>query len=116
MSNPKLEVGQELFFMPNEINNRTNRAGRIVTIEKIGRKWITLSSYGTMRAHKEELWVDGGDYISPGQCYHSENDYLDTVKAYNEYEELRNLIKNNRRDKFTRSQINAAREALGLVA
>jgi hypothetical protein len=61
-----LTVGQELWFVPG--GRRYARQARDVRVIKIGRKWAYLD-YSNYRIDKDTLYVDGGDYISPGRCY-----------------------------------------------
>lgn len=63
MATKKLEIGQQLYYVS---NNRNDRA-QYVTVEKIGRKWIQLSN--SHRVDKDTLIADGGNYNSPGRCY-----------------------------------------------
>ncbi len=61
--------GQSLWLVASD-NAKTQRA---VTVTKVGRKWATLSN--GQRIDIETLAVDGGQYVSPGQCYESQHVY-----------------------------------------
>lgn len=69
-------VGQPLFFVPHDHRLVHERAQYtyIITIEKIGRKWLT-TSHG-LRLHKDTLVADGGEYVSPGRAWITEEAYL----------------------------------------
>lgn len=69
MSNT-LQIGQTLYFVPRHLRDRRSEN---VTVEKIGRKWATLSN--RHRIDIETLVVDGGEYSSPGRCYLSKDEY-----------------------------------------
>jgi hypothetical protein len=58
-------VGQKLWFVPND--RRYSSRSREVTIEKIGRKWITLAN-NAGRVDMQTLVSDVDGY-SPGRCY-----------------------------------------------
>ena len=53
----EFNVGQTLYYV------RDYRPGRLVTIEKVGRKWLTIDI--GIRVDKETLYVDSGCY-APG--------------------------------------------------
>lgn len=65
-----LQVGQTLYFVG---SGRPARHGA-VTVEKVGRKWATLSN--GHRIDLETHRADGGDYSSPGRAYPSEAVYV----------------------------------------
>ena len=56
-------VGQEMWFYDNYSQVRS----RMVTIEKVGRKWITLSNHE--RICKETLVADHNGFRSAGKAY-----------------------------------------------
>jgi hypothetical protein len=58
--------GQRLYFEPCRFSNR-KEAGALVTITKVGRKWLQLSN--GFRVDAQTLIADGGKYSSPGTCY-----------------------------------------------
>lgn len=66
----KLEVGQELYYVP---ANRRYATPQVVTVEKIGRKWAQLSN--RERIDIATRRADGGDYSSPGTCWSSKEEY-----------------------------------------
>jgi len=59
-----LTTGQKLWLVP----ARGHAQPREVDVEKIGRKWATLSG-SEGRIDLETLRVDGGGLSSPGRCY-----------------------------------------------
>lgn len=65
-----LQVGQKLWFVP-----RDSRRGEPyeVTVEKIGRKWAQIGRRGQVDV--VTMSVDGGNYLSPGQCYENRAAY-----------------------------------------
>ena len=65
-----LKVGQKLWFVPSQ----GARKCRWVTVEKIGRKWITIGYSNGARFDRAEMArgkapLDGGRYSSPGYVY-----------------------------------------------
>ena len=62
------KVGQALYYVP--ANRRDAPAS--LTIEKVGRKWLTTDG---PRINAATLYADGGNYSSPGHCYLSREDY-----------------------------------------
>lgn len=73
-SNPHgLSVGDCLFYVANDNRRSTSH----VSVEKIGRKWVTLSNY--VRVDISTLAADGGDYMSPGTAYRTEKEYRDRL-------------------------------------
>lgn len=61
-----LTVGQELWYVPED--RRFVGQAHAVRITKIGRKWAEVGR-GLGRVNIETLWVDGGNYSSPGRCW-----------------------------------------------
>lgn len=69
-----LEIGQILFIVPTRNHGKPYTA----TITKIGRKWATIIQYGRpQKVDMKSLWLDGGEYSSPGAAYLSEQEYRD---------------------------------------
>lgn len=73
---PEVVVGQKLWYVP----SRRGGEATEVFVEKVGRKWITVSSnpgrkWSEERIDKENWAADGGAYISPGTCYLSKEEY-----------------------------------------
>lgn len=66
------QVGDTLYFVYSD-----KRRGKpvTVTIEKIGRKWMTVSPSWMPRINNETLYADGGAFSSPGRCFSSEGEY-----------------------------------------
>ena len=81
-NNPNsLEVGQILFIVPSRHYGKPYTA----TITKIGRKWATIVQYRRpQKVDMQSLWLDGGEYSSPGLAYLSEQEYRDE-EARKEY-------------------------------
>jgi hypothetical protein len=70
----ELKVGQELWFVPSQ----GSRKCRWVTVEKIGRKWITIGYFNGAQFDKSKLIngkapLGGGRYSSPGYVYLDQN-------------------------------------------
>ena len=70
-----LEVGQELWYAPND----TRYEAKAVTVTKVGRKWATLDNYN--RVDMETMEIDGGGYSSPGTCYLDRKVYEEQCRA-----------------------------------
>lgn len=71
-------VGQTLWYVNTQ--RRDTTGGYAVTITKVGHKFLTVSTYVggfTERVEIESLAVDGGQYVSPAQCYLSEQHYIE---------------------------------------
>lgn len=66
----EIKPGDKLYYVPS--GNRNSKPSW-VTVQKVGRKWITLPHQ--MRCDKETLVVDCGDYTSPGRCYRDVEKY-----------------------------------------
>lgn len=67
----EIEVGQKLWFVPRQ---RYLGEPKFVTVEKCGRKWLTLDN--GYRADVATLNVDGGrGYYSPAACYYSREEW-----------------------------------------
>lgn len=66
------QVGDTLYYVYND-----SRRGNpfTVTIEKIGRKWMTVSPSFMPRINVETLSADGGVFSSPGRCFSSKEEY-----------------------------------------
>lgn len=62
----KFEVGQKLFYVPNDRRHDS----RYVEITKVGRKWLHCS--GFMKVDAEDLCTESWPQ---GKCYLSEEDY-----------------------------------------
>jgi hypothetical protein len=72
---PDLKVGQKLWFVPSQYSGY--KYCKFVTIEKIGRKWVTIQ-YSNDQFDKSKLIngkapLDGGRYSSPGYVYLDQN-------------------------------------------
>lgn len=74
MKNPhNLKVGQNLFMVKSRDYGSVNE--RLVVISKVGTKWAQLEC--GERVNLVGLFIDGGEYSSPGKCYLCEQEYID---------------------------------------
>ena len=70
----EFKVGQKLYVVTSGLRGRGREEYQEIT--KIGRRWLTLDNRNcTRRIDKENLYVDGGQYSSPGRAYLSKEDY-----------------------------------------
>lgn len=76
----RLQVGQELWFVPAESRLREPYA---TTVAKVGRRWATLSNgyridlQNACRPFGEcSFSVDGAGFSSPGTCWLTRDDYV----------------------------------------
>lgn len=90
--NQDFVVGQELFVVFNRQRIGASLRSERLKIIKVGRKWLTLKDYTEIRADKETLELDGGDYCSPGRCYLSEEDYREDSRRTLLYSTIKNRI------------------------
>jgi hypothetical protein len=67
--NEEYKVGDKLWWVGSD-NKRTQRE---VTVEKVGRVWLTLSN--RHRVDKVTLKADAGEWTSPGTCWLSKEAY-----------------------------------------
>jgi hypothetical protein len=82
----KFIVGQTLWFVYYKGYSSSPRPDCEVTITKVGREWLTLSS--GHRVDKHTLIADGKGYSSPGRCYLSREIYekrVATLKAWRDF-------------------------------
>lgn len=84
------EVNQKLWYVPYQ---KYHGSPRGVTIEKIGRKWITLSN--GQRCDKDGN-VDGGEHMSLGKCYLDRELYDNQLARENVWKIIRDFIDYNR--------------------
>ena len=64
------KADQELYFVP------TYSEPKIVTITKVGRKFLTVKLVSReYRVYIDTLIVDGNGYNSPGRCYLSKEEH-----------------------------------------
>ena len=82
-------VGQKLWFAPTQ---KWLGKPREVTIEKVGRKWLTLSN--TYRVSVDDLTIDGGNASSPGRCYLSEEEHHNAIELAEAWRELGHKVFN----------------------
>lgn len=82
MSKPKLVVGQQVFYVSR--NNANSKS--LVTVEKVGRKWIELSNNRRMTV---DGWVVDSNVGYAGEVYASEAEYQAWVLLKNELHSLK---------------------------
>ncbi len=103
--------GQELYFEPGRYSNR-KEAGSMVTITKVGRKWLQLSN--GFRVDAGTLIADGGKYSSPGTCYKDRAAREAVVAAETAWSSLRHGMGYTVPAGVTAAHIAHARRLLGL--
>ncbi len=74
-------------------NNRKTQEE--VTVTKVGRKWATLSN--GLRIDIETLAADGGQYVSPGQCYESRQVYEQAIALHIAWQKFRADVRDMQR-------------------
>lgn len=84
-----LTAGQKLFYVP----TRRPENAHEVTITKVGRKWAQVLEL-RYRIDVNTLAVDGGQWISPGQCYYSRELYEEHLELRRAWDELIALMRN----------------------
>ena len=87
MSN-EYKVGDKLWWVGSD-NKRTQRE---VTIEKVGRVWLTLSN--GHRVDKVALKADAGEWTSPGTCWLSKEAYEHCARLDRAWDALRRAVNN----------------------
>ena len=83
-----LQVGQKIYWVPNKRNQMVEQE---VTVEKVGKKWATISG-GRYRIDIETLRADGGNYSSPGCCYLDRMAYDAELEASRTWDKFRQSI------------------------
>ena len=86
MTNSSLVIGQKLWFVPSQ----RCRAKEEVTVTKVGRKWATISN--GLRIDLATWEADGDEYISPGVCYKSKDDYDARCRLRESWDRVRTCI------------------------
>lgn len=84
-----LQVGQTLWYV-----NSDRRRGEPceVRVKKVGRKWAELEPAWIGRVNIETLWIDGGQYASPGRCYYDREQHAREVRVNELWRDLRNRM------------------------
>jgi len=82
----KFIVGQTLWFVYNNTYSNRLRLDCEVTITKVGRAWLTLSS--GHRIDKHTLEVDGKGYASDGRCYLSREKHEEEIAVAQEWKKF----------------------------
>lgn len=108
----KFKAGDTLFFVPSRAGDK-----RLVTIEKVGRKWMTLAGF----IDGQRIAIDGPAldveiprYGSVGRCHLTESHYVERVRAWST---LRSDVSSKwwvPADCVTSERISEARKLLGL--
>lgn len=114
MTNPhNLKVGQKLYLVSSEHGWRGS-SPEFITLTGVGKKWATFERYGRKeKVHLEELYIDGKEYSSPGQCWLSKKEYIAYLEAKEAWGKLHRRIGHNIPDGVTLEKINQARKILG---
>jgi hypothetical protein len=81
--------GQELYWEPSRYSSNRKDHG-MVTITKVGRKWLELSN--GCRVDAATLIADAGKYSSPGQCYRDRAAREEVVEAEAAWSSLRHRM------------------------
>lgn len=107
----EFKVGQEVFVV---WNNMRHSHQSIETIEKVGRKWISIG--GRYRFDPETMNIDGGDYMSPGSVYLSKEEWQREQEISSAWKDFRMKVYDQRSipADLTVEKINQAIELLGL--
>lgn len=109
-----LKVGDKLWRVAGDYG-RPPVLGRPATVAKIGRKWATLDGWQNERIDLETLVIDGGQYSSPGRCYHSRVAYENERLLKKHWEDfVSRLARSSPPDGVTLQWLEAARRDLGL--
>ena len=97
----ELAAGQCLWFVP----NGRHSSPAYVTVEKIGRKWAQISN--GYRIGVETWMADGGQYMSPGSCWESEEAWKSEAERRNAWAQFRDVVDRSYSapDSLTRQQI-----------
>jgi hypothetical protein len=98
-----LTVGQQLWFVPSQ---RRCGSAEYVTVEKIGRKWATISN--GYRIDLETLTADGGQYMSPGACWTTKEEWEAATERHQAWFNFRAAagVQYQPPDGFTTEEIN----------
>ncbi len=105
----KLKPGDTLFWVPDNYGNPRN-----VTIEKVGRKWLTV---GRHRVHAETLVGETPGYGRVAQCYLSEAEHRALIDRRLAWGNLRRVVANIGMPPkgLSTDQINQMREAIQMA-
>lgn|SRR5262245_22715503 len=108
-----LQVGQRLWYVSRDSRYSTNRE---VEVTRLGRKWAYLDGNERCRIDIETLTVDGGEYISPGRCYLSREEYEAERVLYSAWGRLQRDLRDHDRspEGVTLEDIKQARALLRL--
>lgn len=117
----KLTVGQILWFAPN--GKRCGGKGFDVEITKIGKKWVYVNLYRSEsrflvgESLDKGAKIDGGNYLSPGNVFLSEDAYESYAQEKNDRNELFTFLQeaslHRYKTEFTTEQLRQAADILG---
>jgi len=86
------QVGDTLYYVPDHSVRRSGTP-HFVTIDKVGRTWLTVSNkMNQRRINKETLYADGQGYSSPGRCYRTESEYNESIQRIKLWCEIKNIV------------------------
>ena len=110
----KFKAGDTLFFVSSLAKDK-----RLVTIEKVGRKWMTLAGFidgQRIAIDDPALDVDIPGYGSVGRCHPTESHYVAHVERVRAWNTLRSDVNSKwvPADCVTIERISEARKLLGL--
>jgi hypothetical protein len=81
-------AGDRLYFVPGRY--RTGRTPEWITVEKVGRRWITFTMGARMAVGSVE--IDGGGYASPGRVYRTEAEYEAERQRAEAWRDIRRFV------------------------
>lgn len=106
----KIEVGQELWFVADKYRN--NLVNHAVIVEKVGRKFATLSSVYFRTNHKMNM--TSMEVVSEsgrlGMCYLSKEEYDFELQRYDSYFTMMSIL--DKRTDLSLRQINKILEII----
>ena len=87
-------VGQTVYLEP--IGNKGRFSSKIIeaSVTKVGTKYFEVDRFGSHRFFIKTMQHDGGQYTSSYNCYLSEQEILDKVRAQTIYEEIKKVFTN----------------------
>lgn len=104
---PAYEVGQALWFVPSHRN--ADKDGDETTVEKVGRKWVTLSNGFRIDFSGR---ADSGDYGSRGFAYESR----EAFEAARERNKAWSVLLDHLRHRFTAPDGLTTEEIIAITA
>ncbi len=115
-SSDSVRTGDSLWLAYSRNSWNSTRGLKEVTVNKIGRAWITCSD-GT-RVSREDMTIDGGEYSSPGSAYRSASEYEEEISLNKAWMSLQDELRRAHRpaDGVTVQDIAKVLEILRLPA